>query len=147
MSPHMILSTACRFVQRRTSPAIFFIRHCHRCFSTSGVASSYAASTPATKASLQPIPDFLLSSLRSWRPNNRLVSRSASSPQRHQRFTFSSTTASRAATVVQNPRTDDDGNPLWINISPRAAKVRCFYCSETACIVFNFMGLDGLGSI
>lgn len=146
MSPHILSSTVCRLARRQASPAIF-IRHCHRCFSTSGVASSYAASTPATKASLQPIPDFLLPSLRSWRPNNRLVSRSASSPQfHHQRFAFSSTTASRAATVVQNPRTDDDGNPLWINISPRAAKVRGFYCPGTACIIFDFMEFRGLGT-
>ncbi|KAL1968566.1 hypothetical protein VTN77DRAFT_1776 [Rasamsonia byssochlamydoides] len=118
MSPHMLSSTACRLTQRQASPAIFFIRHCQRCFSTSGVAS-----TPVTKASLQPIPDFLLPSRKPWRPSNRLLSRSASSPQCYQqRFAFSSTAASRAATVVQNPRTDDDGNPLWINISPRAAR-------------------------
>jgi hypothetical protein len=131
MSPHMLPSSACRLAQRQASPATFFIRHCHRCFSTSGIASpSYSSLTAVTKSSPQPIPDFLLPSRRSWRPSNRLVSRSASSSESFaQRFAFSSTAASRAAAVVQNPRTDDDGNPLWINISARAATVRGFVIS------------------
>ncbi|KAJ9208774.1 hypothetical protein DTO166G4_9233 [Paecilomyces variotii] len=41
---------------------------------------------------------------------------------RRQRFAYSTTTPSDAAKVILNPRKDDDGNDLWMKISPRAAE-------------------------
>ncbi|KAE8380720.1 hypothetical protein BDV26DRAFT_256869 [Aspergillus bertholletiae] len=43
-----------------------------------------------------------------------------------QRCAFSSTSLRPATKVLQNPRTGEDGNPLTIDISPRAAEV-CSY--------------------
>lgn len=41
-----------------------------------------------------------------------------------QRSAFSTTAQKKATNVLTNPRVDDDGNPLRIEISERAAKVR-----------------------
>ncbi|PTU19320.1 hypothetical protein P175DRAFT_0297958 [Aspergillus ochraceoroseus IBT 24754] len=43
---------------------------------------------------------------------------------RQQCATFSSSTLRPAVQVTQNPRVDDEGNPLMISISERAAEVR-----------------------
>ncbi|KAL2012707.1 hypothetical protein VTN00DRAFT_232 [Thermoascus crustaceus] len=123
MSPHsMLSSTACRLARQQSSPAVVFVQHCRRAFATSGPSSSYSATSASSAGgqnSLQSIPEFLL-------PYRRARSQFSSSrlsqyPSCRQRFAFSSTASNRAASVVQNPRTDEDGNPLWINISPRAA--------------------------
>jgi hypothetical protein len=41
-----------------------------------------------------------------------------------QRLAFTTTAQKKATAVLTNPRVDDDGNPMLIEISQRAAKVR-----------------------
>ncbi|GMF77791.1 unnamed protein product [Aspergillus oryzae] len=56
---------------------------------------------------------------------NRLTSPRRSLPaivRLQQRCAFSSTSTRPATKVIQNPRTGEDGNPLTIEISPRAAE-------------------------
>ena len=64
----------------------------------------------------------------SLRPTNHnrsptVISNSHSVPSSRRRRPFSSSSAVRATTVVQNPRVDDDGVDMSIEISERAAKV------------------------
>lgn len=44
-----------------------------------------------------------------------------------QRLAFTTTAQKKATAVLTNPRNDDDGNPMLIEISERAAKVRSFW--------------------
>lgn len=49
-------------------------------------------------------------------------------PWRNKQHSWFTTTAQKKATsVLTNPRNDDDGNPMLIEISERAAKVRFFW--------------------
>jgi hypothetical protein len=119
---------------RQASPAASFVQHCHRCLSTSRVAAAHVPSTSATGPLAQKTPDFLLPFQRQWRSRDHSSSRSGLlSYLRQQRHALSSTAQRFAAAVTQNPRTDDDGNALWINISDRAATVRDVFCLVKMC--------------
>ncbi|KAE8156075.1 hypothetical protein BDV40DRAFT_282256 [Aspergillus tamarii] len=69
---------------------------------------------------------------------NRITSPRRSLPafvRFQQRCAFSSSSIRPATKVLQNPRTGEDGNPLTIEISPRAAEVRSYRCSfVTSCV-------------
>lgn len=137
MSPHSMLSSAaCQLARQQLSPAMAFVQCCRRAFSTSWSSSIYSAtsaSSPAGNHSLQTIPEFLLPYRR-----NRIQfssSRLPPFPSRRQRFASSSTASNRGAKVIQNPRVDDDGNPLWIHITPRAAAVREFISFWLYCLI------------
>ncbi len=108
-----------------------------RCISRS--SSQLTASTPssAARAFLQitsrrylsstppPVLDFLLPSVPasairySWTSEN-IVTRSRVPAGR----AFSSSTRRQQTTAIYNPKQDDDGNPMQIEITPRASNVR-----------------------
>ncbi|KAI5305860.1 hypothetical protein KEM56_003076 [Ascosphaera pollenicola] len=102
-----LVSRACRATKGpASSPAAFFVQLFRR---------SFSAAAPS-----------LLSSSISRHSGRQLVSQFPAVPAvsvlRTQQSTFS-TTASRYATkVLINPRTNDEGNPLEIIITPRAAQ-------------------------
>ncbi|KAJ9297410.1 hypothetical protein DTO217A2_8658 [Paecilomyces variotii] len=121
MSPtNMLSSTACRLARRQNSPAMIFVRHCRRVSSVPGAAANYSTSRNSVQSPTYSIPEFLLPS-RTHRRLRRPALPSTLSLRR-QRFAYSTTTPSDAAKVILNPRKDDDGNDLWMKISPRAAE-------------------------
>ncbi|KAE8351777.1 hypothetical protein BDV28DRAFT_13385 [Aspergillus coremiiformis] len=60
------------------------------------------------------------------------------------RSAFSSSSLRPATKVLQNPRVGEDGNPLTIEISPRAAEVRPPLLFLTSCSSFISLGIWGL---
>ncbi|KAL3435912.1 hypothetical protein BDV09DRAFT_166447 [Aspergillus tetrazonus] len=97
---------------RRALPAIPSSVSCSR--STLNFASFCHASYRTLAVSTSPAP------ARNIRPRISKQCLSRTQP----RSAFSSTTATSAAQVTQNPRTDEDGNTLMVEISERAANVR-----------------------
>lgn len=75
-----------------------------------------------------PVPEFLLPSFTSSRTSAlkpRHNTKQASSISRSQsRRAFSSTKRAQAAVITANPRKDEDGNEMAIDITARAANVR-----------------------
>lgn len=94
---------------RRALPAIPSSVSCSR--STLNFASFCHASYRTLAVSTSPAP------ARNIRPRISKQCLSRTQP----RSAFSSTTATSAAQVTQNPRTDEDGNTLMVEISERAA--------------------------
>ncbi|KAG4423334.1 hypothetical protein IFR04_003568 [Cadophora malorum] len=103
-----------------------------RCIARS--CSHFATTTPtsAARAFLQlapqrylhtssPVLDFLLPSV-TYPAQNRLADSQLSSRQQNvTRKTFSSSSRLQATTAIFNPRDDDDGTPMHIEITPRAS--------------------------
>lgn len=95
-----------------------------RC-TAAATASAPAARTffqLAHQRSAPPMLDFLLPSIPTVAPRSiqRQAQRSLSNLPSSRRFTAS---ALRATTAIYNPRKDDDGNDMTIEITPRAANV------------------------
>ncbi|KAL1861958.1 [4Fe-4S] proteins maturation [Paecilomyces lecythidis] len=116
----MLSSTACRLARQQSSPAVLFVHHCRRASSASAATANYPTSWNSVQSPAYSIPEFLLPS-RTHRTIHRLAFPTTLSLRR-QRFAYSTATPSDAAKVVLNPRKDDDGNDLWMKISPRAAE-------------------------
>merc|ERR1712093_149676 len=103
-----------------------------RCIARS--CSHFATTTPtsAARAFLQlapqrylhtssPVLDFLLPSV-TYPAQNRLADSQLSSRQQNvTRKNFSSSSRLQATTAIFNPRDDDDGTPMHIEITPRAS--------------------------
>lgn len=117
----MLSSTACRLARQQSSPAVLFVHHCRRASSASAATANYPTSWNSVQSPAYSIPEFLLPS-RTHRTIHRPAFPTTLSLRR-QRFAYSTATPSDAAKVVLNPRKDDDGNDLWMKISPRAAEV------------------------
>lgn len=119
MSQPAISSAALRLSRRQNMSGVAVIRF------TSGRASNSACrlSAPFSSCSAtiprsilsSPIPSTTNAPLR-IPPTRRLLNY-------RQRCAFSTSTPRPGVRVVQNPRVDDEGNTLMINISPRAAEV------------------------
>lgn len=99
---------------------------CHRSLFTSRPASnlfSVSSDTPASRQSLCSSP---LSTAKGTRPLRCHVRRLEVLPfaaPRH-RAAFTSSSIRPASRLVQNARTDEEGNSLTVDISARAAEVR-----------------------
>ncbi|KKZ57805.1 hypothetical protein EMCG_05556 [[Emmonsia] crescens] len=125
MNQQILAFASCRLAQTQVSPAASFLRQSRRALSiaaNSSVSSQYYASH-----SILPILPFLHP--YAYRPNSRcsqVSRRSTPFPAPKQLSAFSTTQHTQATRVLLNPRTDDDGKPLMIDISPRAAQVLVF---------------------
>lgn len=112
-----VLSSATRRLQQSTA-------HCQRPFSTTRFFS--ALSEPITRSSSIYNADANATSLHALtRPSRytlRRVNVSSFSVPRHR--AFSSSTIRLSAKVVQNAKNDEEGKPLMVGISERAAEVR-----------------------
>lgn len=94
-----------------------------RTFSSMTCVSTATSAAPTACHPAGSVPRLLPP--RQLPPRHRsraLLSRNLSPRVRHS--PFSTTTPNRATTVALNPRVDDDGNPMVVEISPRAANVR-----------------------
>ncbi|PKX98848.1 uncharacterized protein P174DRAFT_31047 [Aspergillus novofumigatus IBT 16806] len=119
MSQPALSSAVLRLSRRQNMPGVAIVRF------TSSRASNSACrlSAPFSSCSTT-IPRSISSSLIPSTANAlfRIPSTRRSLNYRP-RCAFSASTARAGAKVVQNPRMDDEGNTLMINISPRAAEV------------------------
>ena len=102
---------------------------CHRSLSTSRLVSnlfSASSDTPASRSFSSP-----LNTSRGTRPLRCQVRRLEVSPfaaPRH-RAAFTSSSVRPASRLVQNARTNEEGNSLTVDISARAAEVRLYLFS------------------
>ncbi|KLJ13344.1 hypothetical protein EMPG_11719 [Blastomyces silverae] len=121
MNQQLLAFAGCRLAQSQVSPAATFVRHSRRALSiatNSSVSSQYYASH-STLPNLPFLHPYV------YRPNARCNQASGkSSPflAPKQLSAFSTTQPKQATRVVLNPRTDDEGKPQMIDISPRAAQ-------------------------
>ncbi|EGD94652.1 iron-sulfur cluster assembly accessory protein [Trichophyton tonsurans CBS 112818] len=113
MSKHNLL-LSCRSRTVAISPQTILI-NLHSRYIATTTTFSQAHYTP-TRA----IPTYLLPSQNQWRPQRALT------PYlRHSRTTlaaFNTSAVVKATVATLNPQVDEDGQPLLISISPRAAK-------------------------
>ncbi|KAI9934660.1 hypothetical protein ASPWEDRAFT_161291 [Aspergillus wentii DTO 134E9] len=121
-----MLSSAARQLSRQ-SPAsatsVISVSQCPRSFSTSRPALNFSASAFCASPSYRSVSSAFGVSRKSPLSRNRFPQSSLSpfaAPR--QRYAFSSSTVRSEAKVLQNPKTDDDGNSLLIDISSRAAE-------------------------
>ena len=112
-------------------------RCCHRSLSTAdSTFNLYNATSPSSSSSLRILEhqkksrlSFIPSSSRFLVPSNRR--------------SFISSAKNSAAHVLQNPRVGEDGENLWINISPRAAEVCVAIIPFSLFLVSLVYGYDG----
>lgn len=121
MSQQRLSSFTCRAVQHRTSSVAESVRQsCRRpvCIS-SNISRTQSANYSSATRQRRTTP--------STSSANTLVANRCSPKLRpfvQTSAAFSTTRATRAPAIATlNPRNDDDGNPMVIEISPRAAKV------------------------
>lgn len=121
MSHQRLSHLTCRAVQHRSPSVAESVRQsCQRpiCLSSNisrTQSASYSSATRQRRTISSISPANTLAANRCLRSPRPFVQISAA---------FSTTKASRAPAIATlNPRNDDDGNPMVIEISPRAAKV------------------------
>ncbi|GFF30762.1 iron-sulfur assembly protein 2 [Aspergillus udagawae] len=118
MSKPALSSAALRLSRRQNMSGVAVVRF------TSSRASNSACrlSTPFSSCSTT-IPRSISSSLITSTTNTSFrIPSTRRSLNYRQRCAFSASAARPGVKVVQNPRVDDEGNTLMINISPRAAE-------------------------
>ncbi|KAF4167528.1 hypothetical protein CNMCM6936_004983 [Aspergillus lentulus] len=118
MSQPALSSAVLRLSRRQNMSGVALLRF------TSGRASNSASrlSVPFSSCSTT-IPRSISSSLIPSTTNTSVrIPSTRRSLNYRQRCAFSASTARPGVKVVQNPRVDDEGNALMINISPRAAE-------------------------
>lgn len=147
MPQHVLSSTGCWLARCQNSPAAHFLHQYRRTLMTMSSSSTTIPKSTASRIA-QPIPAFLLP-VRYSSParSHRHLLRSlvlAPSKRSGQQLTarFSTSPVNRATSVTLNPRVDEEGNPMEIKISPRAAKVR-YTLLLSRCAVWTCTG--GLG--
>ncbi|KAF3491097.1 iron-binding protein erpA [Arthroderma uncinatum] len=113
MSKHTLLS-ACRARTITASPPTIFIKLHSRTLAT--------ASTPSQTLSspVRAIPTYLLPSHCQWRP--RKSSPSLLRQSRTPTAAFSTSAVGNATVATLNPQVNEEGEPLLVSISSRAAK-------------------------
>lgn len=74
----------------------------------------------------QPVLDFLLPNT-SPTPTRSIRTRKQAFRKPQNTRTFASSAARRATIVVVNPKQDDDGNDMTVEITPRASNVRAIH--------------------
>ncbi|EEH38962.2 iron-binding protein erpA [Paracoccidioides lutzii Pb01] len=122
MNQQILSLTRCRLSQQNISSAAVFVQQSWRAMS---IAANHSASSRYYAShAIQPVLPFLLPY------THRSNSRRSLGPRKSTRFsspnqpsTFSTSQPKHWAKAILNPRTDDEGKPMMINISPRAAKV------------------------
>ncbi|EEQ92151.1 iron-sulfur protein Isa2 [Blastomyces dermatitidis ER-3] len=120
MNQQLLACAGCRLAQAQ-SPAATVVRQSRRALSIA-IASSVSSQYYASHSILPKLP-FLHPYV--YRPNTRCNQASRKSslfPAPKQLSAFSTTHPKQATRVVLNPRTDDEGKPQMIDISPRAAQ-------------------------
>ncbi|PGH13685.1 hypothetical protein AJ79_03534 [Helicocarpus griseus UAMH5409] len=117
MNQQILTRAGCRLAQHNTSSAAIFVQQSRRALSIAANPSPQAN----TSNSIQPVLPFLVP--RVSQPANSRCSqglrRSARVPIPRP---FSTTQPKQTTTAILNPRTDEEGKPLMVKISPRAAK-------------------------
>ncbi|EEH19701.2 hypothetical protein PABG_01960 [Paracoccidioides brasiliensis Pb03] len=121
MNQQILSLTRCCLSQQNVSSAAVFVQQSWR---TMSIAANHSASSRCYAShTIQPVLPFLLPY------THRSNSRRSLGPRKSTRFsssnqtsTFSTTQPKHWAKAILNPRTDDEGKPMMINISPRAAK-------------------------
>lgn len=129
MSHQRLSHLTCRAVRHQTSSVAESVRQtCRRpvCLS-SNISRTQSASYSSFIRQRQTIPSYssanILISSRCSRHPRPLIQNSS---------TFSTAQAPQAPAIATlNPRNDDDGNAMFIEISPRAAKV----CGDDKCVL------------
>ena len=118
-----VLSSAARRLSRQQTTT-FSVPHCQRSFSTSQPALNLFSASSDTPVSPQSIrsPFHTSKNSRLARYNTRRADVSRFTAPR-QRAAFSSSSVRPATHVIQNAKNDEEGKPLMVDISSRAADV------------------------
>ncbi|KAK2850594.1 hypothetical protein FQN49_005517, partial [Arthroderma sp. PD_2] len=113
MPKHTLLS-ACRSRTVAVSPPATFIKLHSRTLATTSISSQTLSSPVRT------IPTYLLPSQRQWRPQR--PSPAFLRQPRTPTTAFSTSAVAKATVATLNPQVSEDGEPLLVSISSRAAK-------------------------
>ncbi|KAM5449665.1 [4Fe-4S] proteins maturation [Microsporum audouinii] len=110
MSAHSLFSV-CRSRTAAVSPQIIFI-HLH--------SRTVATASQTLHSPVRTIPTYLLPSQSQWRQQKPFMAfiRQPRTPL----AAFSTSAVANATVVTLNPQVNEDGEPLLVSISPRAAK-------------------------
>lgn len=140
-----MLSSAARQLSRQ--PTSLSVPYCQRSFSTSQPALnlfSASSDTPVSPRSIRS-PFQTSKNSRPTRYNVRRAGVTRLTPPR-QRAAFSSSSVRPATQVIQNAKNDEEGKPLMVEISSRAAEVgRCHVLIPLSISVGLSIGCWGRG--